>query len=463
MYRVDYESIESLNRLAVILRDNNSCKIGNVIPPKIAKSIVSLVPDEWFEPKGDELIEKYKLDLDKYTENHRVLDICCNSGVLLTMFMNKFYDVLHNYKNFTEETDLCYEYILKNLVYGICSNKFLCREIRGVLYNNKNVHGNIFNYGVSSEVVNSNFEIRDGKVFIYDSNKKEKVEMKFDVVCGNPPYNDGVYLDFVLKGHEIAKSYDLWITPINAFYQYKYYSVIKNSMSKCVYYPESSDVFDIRLVEGVAYYLLENNSQSCDITNISNDNAILNSSVTRSLSNDCNKFCFLNIGQSVIDKVNKVGNFNYFKDIACKDKRYTDCTGNVISTGGSSINKKLFTKQGSLVVLSHANGNSKFNVCCSDDEFEFKSQLSFVNTKFIRFLVFAHREYNVNNDRVWTYVPDPGSFDRIFEDRPLDDYTPDENGEYIDKDGNKHCSLYIKYGLIDEEINVIESVIRERK
>lgn len=38
-------------------------------------------------------------------------------------------------------------------------------------------------------------------------------------------------------------------------------------------------------------------------------------------------------------------------------------------------------------------------------------------------------------------------------------YTPDENGEYIDSD----YSLYVKYKLTDEEINVIESVIRERK
>jgi hypothetical protein len=63
----------------------------------------------------------------------------------------------------------------------------------------------------------------------------------------------------------------------------------------------------------------------------------------------------------------------------------------------------------------------------------------------------------------WRFVPDPGSFNKIYEDRPLNGYTPDENGEYEDKDGNKHCSLYVKYKLTNEEINIIESVIRERK
>ena len=41
----------------------------------------------------------------------------------------------------------------------------------------------------------------------------------------------------------------------------------------------------------------------------------------------------------------------------------------------------------------------------------------------------------------WRYVPDPGSFDHIFTDE----------------------ELYEKYGLTSEEIDIIESVIKERK
>lgn len=29
--------------------------------------------------------------------------------------------------------------------------------------------------------------------------------MDFDVVVGNPPYNNDMYLDFVMIGHELAK------------------------------------------------------------------------------------------------------------------------------------------------------------------------------------------------------------------------------------------------------------------
>jgi hypothetical protein len=63
----------------------------------------------------------------------------------------------------------------------------------------------------------------------------------------------------------------------------------------------------------------------------------------------------------------------------------------------------------------------------------------------------------------WRFVPDPGSFNKIFEDKPLPGYTPNEQGEYTDKDGNVHCSLYVKYKLTADEIAIIESVIKERK
>lgn len=45
------------------------------------------------------------------------------------------------------------------------------------------------------------------------------------------------------------------------------------------------------------------------------------------------------------------------------------------------------------------------------------------------------------NKETWRFVPDPGKFDHIFTDQ----------------------ELYKKYNLTDDEINIIESVIKERK
>mgnify|MGYP001625074033 FL=1 len=47
----------------------------------------------------------------------------------------------------------------------------------------------------------------------------------------------------------------------------------------------------------------------------------------------------------------------------------------------------------------------------------------------------------VYNNYDWRFVPDPGAFDHIFTDE----------------------ELYKKYNLTDDEIKLIESVIKERK
>jgi hypothetical protein len=48
--------------------------------------------------------------------------------------------------------------------------------------------------------------------------------------------------------------------------------------------------------------------------------------------------------------------------------------------------------------------------------------------------------YHNNNDESWRFVPDPGAFDHIFTDE----------------------ELYKKYELTQNEIDIIESVIKER-
>lgn len=67
---------------------------------------------------------------------------------------------------------------------------------------------------------------------------------------------------------------------------------------------------------------------------------------------------------------------------------------------------------------------------------------SYVDTKFTRFFVaIAVCASSVRNKETWRFVPDPGKLDHIFTDE----------------------ELYKKYNLTDEEINIIESVIKERK
>lgn len=73
---------------------------------------------------------------------------------------------------------------------------------------------------------------------------------------------------------------------------------------------------------------------------------------------------------------------------------------------------------------------------------EIRSFISWLSTKFIRFLIIINiGSLTMMNERGWRFVPAPKAFDHIFADQ----------------------ELYEEYKLTPEEINIIESVIKERK
>ena len=81
-------------------------------------------------------------------------------------------------------------------------------------------------------------------------------------------------------------------------------------------------------------------------------------------------------------------------------------------------------------------------IYASDDMNNINSAISYFYSKLIRFLLYSGRCGNLSTiDEGWRFVPDPGAFDHIFTDQ----------------------ELYQKYGLTQEEVTIIESVIKERK
>lgn len=68
----------------------------------------------------------------------------------------------------------------------------------------------------------------DGRKFIKDRIEKEFGTVKFDVVIGNPPYNNDIYLDFVTLGDQLASKATCMITP--AKWQAKGGARMKNSV-----------------------------------------------------------------------------------------------------------------------------------------------------------------------------------------------------------------------------------------
>ena len=292
-----------------------------------------------------------------------------------------------------------------------------------------------------------------GVRYIQERIEEEFKTVKFDVVIGNPPYNNDLYLDFVFLGYKLSSKYVCMITP--AKWQAK--GGIKNEtfreeivphMSKIVYYPNSLDVFDIDSQGGICYYIIKNNTKfnkvDVDILGqLAKDSIVTGEHVVYSDNNYT--YMLRKDIANIIDKVKKSGDFKQLKITGIKAK---DDGINVKLTNVFSDVKRM-SKSPSLVLIEpyiDNNSNDKnihtscIRVCNTYKEAE--SFISYINTRVVRFLVFLNAfTVGVINDETWRFVQDPGAFDHIFTDE----------------------ELYKKYNLTQEEINIIESVIKERK
>lgn len=278
--------------------------------------------------------------------------------------------------------------------------------------------------------------------------------MKFDIVVGNPPYNNDLYLDFVTLADSLSSQYTLMITP--AKWQAKggqkneaFRQNIVPRMSDIVYYPDCSDVFSIGEVGGVCYYIVHKEHKTkCRVTEICYKNDKLNySDIIHNFSNITLDI----VGNSILSKVSSSKRFRLHSEINNKYKIYTN---NLAAIGGSKAQGTyLFSKDGKLQMLAKSTitkdsteenlFSNNFHIIFSSDRLEeCQSVYSYIQTRFIRFLLYLGRCGNsMMSSETWRFVPDPGAFDHIFTDK----------------------ELYKKYNLTQEEISLIESVIKERK
>lgn len=482
----------SSSRLTKLL-NKISGNVGLPIEYNVAGEMVNLIPDSWFSYKP--YMNGNHFDIDAYTESHRVLDICCNSGVILEHFYHKFMRSLSRVISDSYERE---DYILKNLLYAFCAEKKLMSLLRMRFYWSPRCRGNIYHYDIIYDKgLNSEFARR-----VLNS-------MKFDVVCGNPPYNNDMYLDFVMLGHKLAKTYDLWITPAKFWAKStcdkdeKFRSMIKDSGDSFVVYKNCKDIFDISEPGGIAYYLLGKGNKNSEyrIKCVHENSVAFQSDFEKHDNLDFLPLHTLNI-------LNKLGKSN-FKDTISLKRNYFTNSDTYSGTSDSSLPIIIF--QGNKVVGYAGKDDLKTlgnlgmykciqNCICGSGSFQADEDgaflgmppvyiikpneigkgsfhhlrffntaseanhfVEFMSTKLVNFAYICGLCGTTNSAEFYRYIPDPGDFNRIFEDKPLDGYTPDENGEYKDDSGVVHCSLYAKYKLNDKEIAIIESTIRERK
>ena len=366
-------------------------------------------------------------------------------------------------------------HILKNQLYGISPDQMCQLMSTRTVYGTIGCKSNIISFGENYLRVMQNTDKR----FLYNRLKEEFNKMNFDVVIGNPPYNKGMDLDFVDLGYKISDKYVCMITPAKwqtAEASQKVSSKTINygqfrelyvpHMSYVCFYPDCLDVFCIQETSGITYYLMDKDihENKCTVKNSSQRQHKIDSTVIRDITHQQSLW---NIGDEIVSSIGKHNRF--VLETVLEYKRFTINVNKQmnVSTGTSGVwdwdrscikpdcigrGGVLFNQNGALNVTGKPklliNGNTdkksgtSVDIFTTDDPEECKAFYSYIETKLVKFLILINlSSLTIINNNTFRFVPEPEAFDHVF--------TNEE--------------LYKKYNLTDNEIDIIESVIKERK
>ena len=331
--------------------------------------------------------------------------------------------------------------------------------------------------------------------FIHTNNPEEIFGMKFDVIIGNPPYQmaDGgsgasataIYNKFVDNSLRLKPKYlsmiipSRWMSGGKGLDSFRKNMMNNDSIVTIVDYPNSSDCFaGVDIAGGVCYFLIDTAHHGpCKvITRINDGESIRNRRLDK-----YDVIVRWNIGEDIVDKVlsfnepvlsdfisvsKPFGLRTFFDNYQneSSDNTYklylSNQTGQrkikyvkkeLITCGGKYINKWKVLLPGAYRLGSITDGGTIHpiiaepdSVCTEsflvaytfDTENEARNFVSYVYTRFFRFLVYLRKTTQHAVAKVYRFVP-------------VQDYSK----PWTDKE------LYEKYNLTDDEIKFIEEYI----
>ncbi len=490
--------------------------------PDVLSCLANLSNDEVFTPPGlaNQMLDMLPQELFRSPDT-KFLDPCTKSGVFLREIAKRLIDGLADTIPDQQER---IDHIMHHQLFGLAITQLTSMMSRRSLYCSKNASGkySISHFdnedgnirfaeikhswqngkcrfcGASQEVYDRGDDLESHAYeFIHTDNPNTLYNnMTFDVIIGNPPYqlDDGgngasaspIYQLFIEQAKKLNPKYLSMIIPSRWFAGGKGLDNFRETMlndhriRNLVDFPNAKDCFpETSIGGGVCYFLWDASYQGpCNVTNV-HGNA--SNAMDRNL-NQYDIFVRFNEAVHIIDKVRKFKEKSFYDIVSSRNPfGLSSSTGGnqtkisnsylLITSGGNFyINQNSVTQGKNLidkykiliskVTCEHAGEPDKEgmfrvisrmevinpNVVSTDsyliigdnsNKDYVNNEYQYLKTKFARFLLLqAISSINLSKDK--------------FQFVPLQDFSKPWTDE----------ELYKKYGLTDEEIQFIESMIR---
>lgn len=470
-------------------------------PPEVANAMLDLLPQELFSDPSITF-----------------LDPGCKSGVFLREIAKRLLKGLESiYPDLQKRTD----HIFKEQLFGIAITELTSHLSRRSLYCSKAANSN---YSVAHfDTVDGNIRFKmiqhrfqNGKCafcgapqkeydraddletyayeFIHTTKPEEIFKVKFDVIIGNPPYqlSDGgygisatpIYNKFIETAKKLQPRYLSMIVPARWFAGGKGLDAFRDEMLhdtslRIIHdYPNAGDCFNgVQIKGGITYFLWDrDNKGDCEI--YTHHNGVVTDPVTRPLLEpECDTFIRYNDGVTIYRKVishheptmdcivssrkpfglsttfhgrkdRQIGDVQIFENRGISYIKRTDILSNIElvdkykvfiprSSSGSDafphpiLGKPFIGKPGT------ACSETYIVIGPFDTEEICKNAITYIHTKFMRTLAMFKKVTQSTTKALYTLVP-------------LQDFSH----EWTDN------MLYEKYGISDEEIAFIDSMIQ---